>query len=357
MSFIRLALFSGLSLALSAPTDKCPASTSVEEAKKTEASLADLAVNFYKNVSAANRDKNVVLSPVSVALGLALLESGASGETRNQIKRLLAGASNEDVLATYRALQKQLSINDEKTKLSIANGMFPAKTFSVKPDYESTIRDCFQSEIKKMDFQQQLEQARQEINRWVGDKTSNKIPELFKAGVLTPDVVLVLANAIYFKGAWKNSFYPSNTKPGVFYRFGREQEPQTVQFMKQTGYFRRGSESNADVLEVSYDHPDLDMYILLPKAKDGLGAFEQDLTGEKLKGIISGVRPSQVQVQLPRFTIRLPVDLKDTLSNMGLGVIFSDAATFGRMSEAALKVSKAVHEAYINVSEAYDLVG
>jgi len=332
------------------PPTQCPAPTD-EQATKTSLALADFAINFYKNVSSTIRDKNAVMSPISVALALALLENGASGNTQNLIKNLLIQTgSNVEVLSAYRNIQNQLQIGDEKSKVTIANGIFPDNSLALKQEFITTTKDCYNVDVKKYDFHQ-LDQTRQKINQWVSEKTNTKIPELFKPGVLTPDTVLVLANAIYFKAAWKNVFLPGNTQNQTFNRLGSQENKQNVPFMRNNGAYGFAENEEVKILEMAYTHADLSMYVFLPKSVDGLQNFEQNLSGQKIQTLISTVQPGQVKVEMPKFIIRSPIDLKNILGSMGLGVIFTDQAEFGRMSEAALKVSKAVHEAYINVNE------
>jgi serpin B len=340
----------GLALATSSPVPLCPAVTR-EQSQQAEAALADFAVNLFKNVSAQDEDKNQVMSPVSIALALAMLENGADAHTREQLKHALVGVgSSADVLAAYREIQKHLRVDDEKTKLTVANALFQDKQLKLKDSYVSTTRDCLETEVdNKNDFHGQLEQAREKINKWVSQKTSDKIPELFKRGVLTEDVRMVLANAIYFKASWKNSFNKAMTKQDTFYRNGHDQ--QTVQFMHHTEEHRHVSTNDLDAVELTYEHPDLAMVVVLPKARDGLRNLEKRLTGKELRDIVSRLERRQVKVQLPKFTVRSPINLKNVLSKMGLDNIFSNQADFSRMSETQLKVDSAIHEAYIDVNE------
>jgi len=314
--------------------------------------LADFAVNLYKNVSAKDQDKNQIMSPVSIALALALLENGADGFTRDEIKSvLIENGASADVLSTYSALEKQLRISDEKTKLTIANGLFQDKDLKLKQDYLSSTRDCYQTEIEQVDFQNQLEETRQIVNQWVSNKTSQKIPELFKKGSLNQGDRMVLANAIYFKASWKKAFNKLATKEDTFYKNGRDQDKQTVQYMHETSSHRLSESDDLTALELAYSHQDLSMVVVLPKARDGLRNLEKRLTGKQLRDIISRMQQCQVNVQLPKFTIRSQIDLTSTLTRMGLESIFSRTANFDRMSETKLKVDNGVHEAYINVNE------
>jgi len=341
-----------LAIASCSPTSRCP-ERSPEEAKKSQEALTDFAVNLFKNISSKDESKNEILSPVSIALGLALLESGADGRTREEIKRTLleAGASHEDVLSVYVNLQEQLKIDADKTKLTIANGLFQDKDLKLKDDFKDMIKNCFKSEVDQADFKNQLEDARQKVNRFVSQKTSQKIPELFRKGQLTTNDRLVLANAIYFKASWKTSFNKGSTKQDTFYRNGQEQDKQTVQFMQQSVNLRHSSSNDVEALELPYNHQDLAMYVVLPKARDGMRDLERKLTGKQLRDIISRLQQKQVKVQLPRFAVRSPVDLKTTLTKMGLESVFSQSADFRRMSESPLKVDSMVHEAYISVDE------
>jgi serpin B len=349
--FKGLIVVFGLTLATCSPLALCPSATK-EQAQKAEAALADFAVNLYKNVSAKDQDKNEIMSPVSVALALALLENGADGNTRDALKRVLVeNGGSSDVLATYRAIQQQLSIDDQNTKLNIANGLFQDKDLKLKQQYLDTTKECYQTEVDQVDFRNQLEQTRQKVNQWVSQRTSQKIPELFKKNSLNQDDRMVLANAIYFKASWAKAFNKAATKQDTFYKNGRDQEKQTVQYMHETSSHRHSESNDLTALELAYSHQDLSMVVVLPKARDGLRNLEKRLTGKQLRDIISNMEERKVNVQLPKFAVRSQIDLKSTLSKMGLESMFSNSANFDRMSETPLKVDNGVHEAYINVNE------
>jgi len=339
-----------LALASCLPAPRCP-STSQQEAQKSQQALTDFAINLFKNVSYQDPTKNQAVSPLSIALGLALVESGADGKTRDQIKRVLLekNASQEDVLNVYVNLQEQLRINQDKTQLTIANGLFQDKDLHLKDDFVALIKNSFKSVVAQVDFQRQLEQTRQKVNEFISQKTLEKIPELYKQGDLTTSDRLVLANALYFKASWKNSFLQQFTKQGTFYGNGRE--AQTVPFMHQLATLRHSESDDADALELPYDDQDLSMIVVLPKTRDGMRDLEKKLTGQQLRDILSRLQRKQVEVQLPKFQVRSHLDLKKVLSKMGLESLFGQEADFRRMSETALKIDNGVHEAYISVDE------
>jgi serpin B len=339
-----------LAFASCSPAPRCP-QPSREEAQKAQEALADFAVNLFKNVSSKDESKNQAISPLSIALGLALLESGAEGQTREEIKRALleTSATREDVLNVYVSLEQQLQIKKDKTQLTIANGLFQDKNLRLKDDFTSLIKNCFKSEVDQVDFQDQLEQARQKVNRFVSQKTQQKIPELFKQGDLKQDDRIVLANAVYFKASWKQSFSKGQTRQDTFYRNGQDQ--QQVQFMQETVSLRHADSQDVSALEIPYDDQELSMVLVLPKQRDGMRQMEKKLTGQQLRDILSRLQQKQVQVQLPKFNVRSHVDLKTVLTRMGLESLFSRNADFSRMSETKITIDSGVHEAYISVDE------
>jgi len=281
-----------------------------------------------------------------------LLENGADGNTRSQLQQQLLeqqGATDE-VLSVYRALEKNLNIDESKTRLHIANGVFHDQHTQLKQEYQRSAHDCLDAQIQEADFQNQ-EETRQKINRFISEKTENKIPELFKKGSLQQDAKIVLANAIYLKAAWEKTFNKQQTQNQAFYRQGRQQDPQQVPFMKSQGQYRHSADEKLQVVELKYEKAQLSMYVLLPKQRDGIRELEQQLNGDRLREILSRLQTRQVQVELPKFQIRSPQNLKPTLSKMGLDNLFSSQADLSRLSEEKLHVSQAVHEAYIKIDE------
>jgi len=339
-----------LALANCSPTPLCP-SISPDQGRKAQQGLTDFAINLFKNVSSQDDTKNLAVSPLSIALGLALFKRGADDQTRVDIKQVLLGQSHisEDLVSVYVNLEEQLKINQDKVQLKIVNGLFQDKDIKFQDDFLPVIQNCFKAEVDRVDFKNQLEQARQKINQFVSQKTEAKIPELFKQGDLTEDDRLVLANAIYFKASWARSFNRGSTKQDTFYRNGRDE--QTVQFMQQSATLRHAANDDVAALELPYDNKDLGMLILLPNNRDGMRDLEKKMTGQQLLDIVSRLEQKQVNVQLPKFQVRSHVDLKKILPKMGLERFFSQSADWSRISETPLKIGSSVHEAYITVDE------
>ncbi|GFS65685.1 serpin B8, partial [Nephila pilipes] len=88
--------------------------------------------------------------------------------------------------------------------------------------YKNDVQDFYNASIRKTDFANNADEAVKEINDWVKEKTNGKIEKLLDQ--LNPSTLLVLLNAVYFKGKWKEPFDPTFTKPRIFYNNGVESE-------------------------------------------------------------------------------------------------------------------------------------
>ncbi len=207
-----------------------------------------------------------------------------------------------------------------------------------------------------------LLQVRLEINQWVASRTNDKIRDLIAPGIIDPSTSMVLVNAIYFKGDWLRPFTSENqaqTHDGRFLPFaGAEyQTGAPVKMMSMKNTFRySGQDSDFQVLGLPYKGNELTMYVFLPKASANrprrtLEDLEGRLSSERLEQMISQTREQQVDVTMPKFKMTQDLPLKEVLQRLGMVQMFEDTADLsGITGRRDLKVSKAIHKAFIEVS-------
>ncbi|XP_005868773.1 PREDICTED: serpin B3, partial [Myotis brandtii] len=182
-----------------------------------------------------------------------------------------------------------------------------------------------------------------------------KIKDLFPEGSLDSSTVLVLVNAIYFKGQWNEKFDPKKTEQGQFWL--NKDTSKLVQMMKQSNMFKFASleDMQAKILEIPYKDKDLSMVLLLPNEIDGLQQLEDKLTAEKLIEWTSSrnMSMSHVHVHLPRFKVEQSFDLQVTMKALGMVDAFSsgDADFSGMSGSGGLVISAIVHKAFVEVNE------
>lgn len=186
--------------------------------------LVDFSIQLYKKLVAANPQKNVVYSPVSIALALALLEQGTGGQSKTELDRLLFGGPKPNSAAFYESLQSLLKSNHSDVVLNIANGLFIGKDFTFKEQFPERAK-CYKAEVKKIDFRDTAGAARQ-INDWAANATNQRIKNLLTADAVR-NAKLILTNAIYLKAPWEDKLEVMPNEVD-FYRFGRDNDKQKV---------------------------------------------------------------------------------------------------------------------------------
>ncbi|KAK3231482.1 hypothetical protein Dsin_003363 [Dipteronia sinensis] len=147
----------------------------------------------------------------------------------------------------------------------------------------------------------------QEVNSWAEKETSGLIKEVIPSGSVGSFSMLILANALYFKGAWDKKFDASKTKDHDVHLLSGG--PVQVPFMTSKKDQAISVFDGFKVLGLPYkqeeDKRRFTMYFFLPDAKDGLPALVEKMGSES--GFLDRHLPHQkVEVgdfRIPRFKI------------------------------------------------------
>jgi serpin B len=138
------------------------------------------------------------MSSYSLVSALGMLLNGASGDTANQVLSSFGLEEEKDFIQNYKLVANQLKSN-ENFKLNSANRVYYQHNWEINHNYTKSTKEHFLAGPEKVDFS--IGTAPAIINKWIEDQTNDKIKDLVPAD-LDPSTVLVLVNAIHFKGDW-----------------------------------------------------------------------------------------------------------------------------------------------------------
>lgn len=194
--------------------DGLPRELSVAEAKLIQADNG-FAFELFTQLNRQERDGNVFISPLSVAMALGMTYNGAAGSTQAAMEQTLGleGMTLQEINRSYRDLIDLLQDLDHRVEFTLANSIWYRDTWTFNPDFLETNRTYFDAEVAALDFTNS--QAGRTINDWVNDKTKGKIPEIVP-NTIPAYIVMYLINAIYFKAGWAAQFDKSLTEDGPF---------------------------------------------------------------------------------------------------------------------------------------------
>src|SRR5690606_2795612 len=171
---------------------------------------------FRQAAESIDPGENMLLSPISASIALAMLNNGAKGQTKEAISKALEfdEFTDEQVNSYYQKLITALPNLDPQTTLQIANSLWYRHGFNALPDFLNNNVKFYDAEVQALDFRNA--KAPERINDWVSKSTNNKIPKIIDE--IPADMMMYLINAVYFKGSWQEKFDVSKTRKMPFAR-------------------------------------------------------------------------------------------------------------------------------------------
>ncbi len=316
-------------------------------------SVNEFAFDLYKRLSSDDEGKNIFFSPFSISDALAMTYAGARGVTEQQMAKVLHFSLSQGKLhPAFSSLIERLGKNTPKkgATLRIANALWGQSGYPFLQSFKTLVDKYYGGGFHEVDFAGDPEKARGRINTWIEEKTEEKIRNLIARGDINELTRLVLTNAIYFKGAWTSRFKEENTRLMPFYV--SPQKTTKVPMMFQERKFPYFENHKLQVLELPYAGGNLAMILLLPVEKNGLVELETHLSEKALNRWRARLRERKVKVYLPRFKLETKCYLGRSLARMGMPNAFTNKADFSGMTgHKELKISKVIHQAYVDVNE------
>ena len=305
---------------------------------------------LFSEIQKSQSNKNVFVSPISIAIALSMTYNGAGGETQEAMAKTLnfQGMSLEEINQANKELGILLNNLNPETQLNIANSIWTGKGISFSPSFLQVNQDFYQSQVRKIDFSHP--ESLKIINNWVKDKTEGKIEKIIQE--LNYNDVMVLLNAIYFKGNWNQQFSEYFTREMRFYLANGTQKQHPIMFQSSRHLYYQNEYFQA--VSLRYTKGLISMYIFLPMEQVGLEGFYQVLNEENWKNWMLKFRHNKINLGLPKFKTEYEVTLNDALKSLGMKIAFDkSAADFSGMGPIPpnLYISEVKHKTFVEVNE------
>jgi len=335
--------------------------------------------------------ENIAISPLSIVGGMYMLAAGSAGDSRQQIlKALKFGDDLEndtkklDRFKEYYDLVSKLQTQPENGyTLDIANGVFHQKDMGqtspnkLQGNYLDLLKENFirdESHIKELDFQQKSQEATDEINSWVAEKTNNKIPQLF-AEPLDSQTIVMLVSTLYFKASWNEKFELIRNNPPCYIStmagFSNNQCDDDVTYMgKEEEVYsiqdRTTEFGPVNIFDLSLknrknkDGNDEHKFLMQIWAPDHMINENEEIDRkfrEYIKNNLMTVRRKMkktlAKIKIPVFEIDSDIELKNAMQQIGITEVFGQQADLSPMlgEDQEAQVSKINHAVKITVDQ------
>jgi serpin B len=358
------------------PSDAKPAASDAERTRNAQSRLA------YALIEHLDKDRkpddNVVVSPASLALVLALVDLGADEKLRVAIHRTLGfdprnGASAPPAAAGKAAKGKgkatpKVASVPEVSKEAAAE-LRRLRNAIVELRGDKSLADVFAianmfvfdpasppNEVAEIGLKAQGAEVRVEslsdpatikrVNEWVAEQTKGLIPSILERP--PTNAGLVGLNALYFKDRWQTPFEAEGTKPAPFQGAGGSTIEVPMMALR-AGPRRHREEGGFVALDLPYAHERFSLTIITSKDKP-VRAAEFASVASWLGG--EGFEPKLVELSFPRFSLTAHEELLPSLDAMGLKEARMSPNSLRNFSSAKQNISQVTQKSFLKVDEA-----
>lgn len=330
------------------------------------------ALNLYSYLSSEYPNKNVFFSPYGIFTAMAMAYEGAGGQTANEMQSIFYFPENGNIRKTAIAsIYNQLNKPKTEYQLLTANALW------IQEKLQSRVFKEIQKYYRAKVF---MNTHAKKINQWIEHKTMNKFKNVIQNCEPTSEEScgLSLINTIYFKGDWSQKFKKSNTKKKPFIISKKEKIKVPMMNMTKTFYYMETE--IMQMLEMFYKGDDLSMLVLLPKdflgkpkkkesdkrkykteknlKKADLISLEKALTEKNLKDWKENLLRNEVEVYIPKFTLKKSYKLSKILKQHMPLAFDEKKADFLKFAENLkqpgqnpLYIKSITHKSIIDVNE------
>ena len=275
--------------------------------------------------------------------------NGAAGETYEAMLKAsrLEGKTLEQINDTYFKLMTEMVPVDEQVVLEIANSVWVEKRLDVKQKFINDLQTWYKAEARGIDIKDP--NAVDIVNGWIEEKTHNKIIDMLD--YLDPDLAMLLINAVYFNGKWRYQFDKAITKEEPFYLI--PSSSKNVPMMHQEENLKAAKVENLTLVDIPYGQGNYSMLVALPDENVSTVDITDALTPSQWNewaDLLSN-NTRKVEISMPRFRYSYKRLLKADLIGLGMGIAFSDWADFKNISDQELKISRVIHQSFIETNE------
>jgi serine protease inhibitor len=319
--------------------------------QQTIAASNRFAFDLFRSINTRFADSNLFISPLSASFALGMTLNGADGETFDGMLAALRidDTNRSRINDAYRDLIALLLELDPAVDMRIGNAIWYRDTYPFHQTFFDTVSHYFSARVAGLDFNSPASVDR--INTWVDTATAGKITRVID--VIDPETVMLLMNAIYFKGSWRSRFDVARTHSAPFAtERGTSYAAQLMHLEDQE--LALAHVDGAQAVDLPYGRAAFTMTAILPPEGADVDTFIATLDQSKWEAIVGALHHTKADVYLPKFRMEWQDTLNADLKAMGMENAFCEGcANFTRLSPMGedLFISFVKQNTFVNVNE------
>lgn len=290
------------------------------------------------NFVSGKKNENIVFSPLSIVMLLAIAAGAVQGKSREEIVSALDGEiSFDEVKELFKEIQSVFG-RDKCLKSSNAVCVNNSIKQTINPDYEKELQEFFDGKLFVS------ENIVGDVNEWVSEKTNGMIKDA--ADDSMKDMLVCLMNAIAFEAKWAAP-YESEAIFEDEFRNADGTTSEVDMMASNEDYYIENDRFTGFVK--AYKDGEYAFMALLPKEYENPGDLQSVVSGIDFSSLMNTMEHCEVSVTMPQFSYDFGEDLTQLCKDMGIRTPFTPEADFSPLSSAQLMVDAIIHKAHIEI--------
>jgi serine protease inhibitor len=289
--------------------------------------------------------ETAIVSPAGVAAAMALLDIGTEDKFRLTAQRVLGFDNKVDAATDFANLRQEMALlnraGSDGATFTFANAAIFDPNLRLVPDLLGHMRATGAEVSQKALSDPSTVKG---INDWVAARTRNRIPSIIDNG--SSDANLVILNALYFKSDWATAFDKSQTRPAAFQELDGKLSDVAMMHGKVSMPFRSNQQFAA--VDLRYKASRFSLVIATsrnkPASMQDFAGISHWLTGENFT-------VTEVDLRMPRFTLRRGAELLPALDAAGLKQVRLSPTAFSQLSPDPIAISSVIQKVFLAVNE------
>jgi serpin B len=295
--------------------------------------------NFATELFARLRetDGNLVFSPYALSSSLAMTSAGMRGQTLETTNRVVHLRNQRILHPAYRAYNFSADREmapDRGFKMTLVSDLRsnPRGPVPFREDFIALTRDNYAAGPDRHDLV-----AASEIRVTRGDAPDDAPVEPDFLGLADVETArpLMLTSESDFRPTW--SVKPTPESKPLAFTLADGKQVQTP-MMKLSGRFAYAETDSLQMVEIPYSNRSVRIIFLLSKKAGDLASVEKSINIAMLPSTLNRVAPRDVDLTLPNYRIANERRLRQPLTQLGLGLIFTTNADFRGLSDVQAPV-------------------
>jgi len=304
-------------------------------------------------------EDNVVISPESIYSALALILPGLNGDSRVEVEQALGGLHLADIVGEHNEMNKAVFNNEEaQYKLHRANRLYVDHSVLLTKQYKADVFDALlkQNSHKRVNFQQNPNQARERINKYVENHTNGEIVDFLDADQVTTLTRMFLVTALSLQAQWETTFSANRT--AEFQVTEDETSPTTFMIAPSASCRLASDEENENygAVRIPFKDSEMSMLIIMPMEAGNFEAVNQHDVKSILEEVSEETWSEKCKLIIPKFKIATDINkMIPILQKMGISSMFdpnvADLSNMLQKDTEDIHVTDFTHTATVDVNE------